>query len=94
MRSMFLDMLIERLKSEFLGIEAGCLIDLDALISRVVQEHGAELRDRGTLVRSVADFEALLGRMIVDARAKGYMSLHEDTLATARSQCGLVFWCS
>jgi hypothetical protein len=93
-RSIFLEALFDRVRAEGLGIEAGCLQNLDALINRILADHAPALQDRDTFITAYADFGKLLSRMIADARAKGYSALHEDTLIVARQQCGLVFWCS
>lgn len=94
MRTVFTDAIVDMAAQEGLGIASECLRDLRNLVNDVVTQHGAELRDRDRFTKAYGDLQELVRRMIQDAKAKGYGELREDTLAAARSRCGLIFWCA
>lgn len=93
MRALFLELLVDRLLAEGLGIGHGCLYEMARQIDSILQRHRNELADRQTFLRAYADLAEFVSRMAADARAGGSSDLHEHTFFSARSQCGLIFWC-
>lgn len=77
----------------FKQIEPGCRARLQQRIERVADTHLQRLQDPAELARAQGELREFVHRMVVDARAKNYTSLHEDTEDAAARRCGLFFWC-
>ena len=85
---------MERLRRANLGIENQCLQDLLELIDQVEKSVASQSDPIQASVQAIAGFDQFLGRMITAAKGSGSRSLFEGTLAAARAQCGILFWCS
>ncbi|NEP19722.1 MAG: hypothetical protein F6J97_23010 [Leptolyngbya sp. SIO4C1] len=93
MRALFYEALLDACRQANLGIAQDCLGLITDKINQVVETHHAELLDRDTFVRTYADFQEFVRRMIQSAQDSNFDALHEPTFFDALGQCGLVFWC-
>ncbi len=93
MRALFLEALVDSLSQQGLGISFGCLDHVRRHVDRIIDEHGASIRERDNFIQAYAEFHEFVLRMVRTATEKGYGELHEDTFDDAREQCGLIWRC-
>ena len=94
MRAVFIDVLVDKLHQEGLGIASGCLHHFVDHVDAVIKDFSQELRDRAKFSQAYSELEEFVDRMIQDARSSGAGELHEPNFFQAKSQCGLIFWCN
>jgi hypothetical protein len=94
MRSIFIDVLIDKIRRENLGIAHGCLDHFVRHVDDVIQQNATKLQDRQNFAQAYAEMEEFVDRMIAEAKAAGSFELHEPNFFDAKAQCGLIFWCS
>jgi len=94
MRALFIEILVEILRHQGLGIHARCLQIFVDHVDDVLNRFATQLRDRNNLIQAYGELQEFVLRMVRAARAEGTPEIHERHHDSANNQCGLVFWCS